>query len=399
MSKPTILCIASYYKGPRFMAECHRLGCNVLLLTKESLAERAWPREALEDVFYLPEFGRRDDVVKAVSYLARSREIDRIVAMDDYDVELVAALREHLRIPGMGDTTARYFRDKLAMRVQARDHGIRCPRFEHVLNHGRLHRFMEDVPGPWILKPRSEAGAVGIKKINAPHELWEWVERLGDDASNRLLEEYVAGPVFHVDSIVWDREILFSMPHQYLQPPFNIWNHGGIFGTRTVPPGSQLEQELQDMNRRVVQSMGLVRGVTHAEFIRSDKDGQVYFLEVASRVGGAHIDEMVEAATGMNLWEQWARVEVASLRGEQYHLPQHRYDCAGLLICLAKQEHPDLSHYTDPEVVWRLSKENHAGLIVTSPDCARVEWLLDQYSNRFQHDFLAVAPPTETPVE
>lgn len=399
MSKPTILCIASYYKGPRFMAECHRLGCNVLLLTKESLKERDWPREALEDVFYLPEFGRREDVVKAVSYLARSKEIDRIVAMDDYDVELVAALREHLRIPGMGDTTARHFRDKLAMRVQARDQGIRCPKFEHVLNHARLNRFMEDVPGPWILKPRSEAGAVGIKKINAPHELWEWVERLGDDASNRLLEEYVAGPVFHVDSIVWDREIVFSMPHQYLQPPFNIWNHGGIFGTRTVPPGTQLETDLQEMNRRVVQGMGLVRGVTHAEFIRSDKDGQVYFLEVAARVGGAHIDEMVEAATGLNLWEQWARVEVASLRGEEYHLPKHRYDCAGLLICLAKQEQPDMSHYDDPEVAWRLSRESHAGLILASPDCGRVEWLLDQYVHRFQHDFLAIQPPTETAVE
>ena len=57
-------------------------------------------------------------------FLARTRLIDRIVPLDDYDVETAAALREHLRVPGMGDTTARYFRDKLAMRVQARDRGL-----------------------------------------------------------------------------------------------------------------------------------------------------------------------------------------------------------------------------------------------------------------------------------
>lgn len=398
MATPLILCVASYFKGARFLTECRRLGCQVFLLTKDSLAGRPWPREALDDVFLMPEFTRREDVVKAVSYLARTREIDRIVPLDDYDVDLVASLREHLRIPGMGDTTARYFRDKLAMRVQARDAGIPCPRFEHVLNHARLHRFMEEVPGPWILKPRSEAGAVGIKKIHAPHELWEWVERMGDEQSHKLLEEFVAGPVFHVDSIVWDREVQFSVAHQYLKPPFDIWNHGGIFGTRTLPPASPGEPDLQDMNRRVIQAMGLVRGVTHAEFIRSEKDGQLHFLEIAARVGGAHIDDLVEASTGVNLWEEWARLEIASLKGEGYSVPAHRRDCAGLLICLARHEHPDLSAYSDPEVVWRMSHESHAGLILNSPDCGRIEWLLGQYAERFGHDFLAVQPPTDTPL-
>ena len=144
--------------------------------------------------------------------------------------------------------------------------------------------------------------------------------------------------------------------------------------------------------------MGLVRGVTHAEFIRSDRDGQVYFLEIAARVGGAHIDDLVEAATGVSLWQEWARLELASLRGEDYRVPEHRRDCAGLLICLARQATPDLSGYTDPEITWRLSKENHAGLILASPDCARVKNLLDEYAGRFVGDFLAIQPPTDVPL-
>ena len=399
MSRPlTILCVASFFKGIRFIQECHRQGCRVFLLTRQELADQPWPRETLEDVFYLPQFTNVEDVVKAVSYLARTEEIDRIIPLDDYDVELTASLREHLRIPGMGDTTARYFRDKLAMRVQARDTAIRCPRFEHVLNHQRLHRFMEEVPAPWILKPRGEAGAMGIKKIHDPLELWVEVENLGDQQSYRLLEEYVEGPVFHVDSIVWDRQILFSASHGYLRPPFDIWNHGGVFGTRTVPWGSPLELDLADMNRRVIQAMGLLRGVTHAEFIRSQKDGQLYFLEIASRVGGAHIDDLVAATTGVDLWQEWARLELAALRKEDYAVPEARRDCGGLLVCLARQEHPDLSGYSDPEVVWRIDRKHHAGLILTSPDPARVEELVASYVQRFGQDFLAVQPPRDKPL-
>ena len=108
----------------------------------------------------------RADTIKAVSYLARTRVIDRVVALDDFDVELAAALREHLRLPGMGETTVRHFRDKLAMRMKAREAGINVPDFIHVLNYDALHRFMENTPAPWVLKPRSMAGAIGIKKIH-----------------------------------------------------------------------------------------------------------------------------------------------------------------------------------------------------------------------------------------
>ena len=57
-------------------------------------------------------------------------------------------------------------------------------------------------------------------------------------------------------------------------------------------------------------AFGLVRGVAHTEFIKSHNDGQFYFLETAARVGGANIAEMVEAATGINLWSEWAKIEL-----------------------------------------------------------------------------------------
>src|SRR5262249_46481175 len=108
----TILCVASYFKGNRFLETCKREGCNVVLLTLESLLAEPWARAACDEVFAMPSFTDRAAVVNAVSFLGRTREFDRVAPLDDFDVELVAQLREHLRIPGMGDTTARYFRDK-----------------------------------------------------------------------------------------------------------------------------------------------------------------------------------------------------------------------------------------------------------------------------------------------
>src|SRR5947209_218080 len=202
-SRPlTVLCLAGFEKGYAFLEEAKRQGARVLLLTAEKLAGGAWPRDSIDEIHLMPDLSRRQDVIYGVSYLARTRIIDRIVPLDDYDVETAAALREHLRCPGMGDTTARYFRDKLAMRVKARDGGILVPDFMHALNRERLREFAERTHAPWVLKPRSEASAVGIKKVTSAEELWPLLDGLGDRQSFYLLEQFIAGDIFHIDSIV-----------------------------------------------------------------------------------------------------------------------------------------------------------------------------------------------------
>ena len=393
----TILCIGSYFKGARFLEECKRLGCHTILVTHEKLQNEAWPRAAIDEFFMLPDMYKQPDVTYAISYLARERTIDRIVPLDDYDVETAAGLREHLRIPGMGDTTARHFRDKLAMRVQARDKGIAVPEFVHVLNYPRLHEFMSRVPAPWVLKPRSEASSMGIKKIHNADELWQTLETLWDRQSYYVLEKFVPGDVYHVDSIVNDKQVLFSISNKYGLPPMTVYQGGGVFVTSTLPYGGEEDQALQTINRQVIEAMGMVRGVTHAEFIRGHEDGRFYFLEIAARVGGANIDLMIEHATGLNLWAEWARVEVCHLRGEPYTLPPVHQNYGGLIVSLARQEAPDTAAYNDPEIVWRLTKPHHVGLILAADDYARIQNRIGEYVPRIAADFTTSAPPLDKP--
>ena len=388
----TILCLASEYKGVPFIEEAKRQGCRLLLLTTEETAGAAWPWESIDEFFKMPDLYTQPDITYAVSYLARSHKIDRIVALDDYDVATAASLREHLRLPGMGESLARHFRDKLAMRVRADEAGILVPPYTAVFNYGDLRHFMEQVPPPWVLKPRFEAGAVGIRKLYDPDAVWGTLAALGDEQSFYLLEQFLPGDVYHVDAILWDGRPLFAIASKYGAPPLAVTQGGGIFNTRTLARDSAEAERLLAANERLLQALQHMRGVAHTEFIRAQGDGRFYFLETAARVGGANIDKMVRAATGIELWAEAARVEIAGLRGEVYQLPDHRHEYAALITCLARQEHPDLSAYDDPQIVWRLDKPYHAGLLIASPDAEQVEALLASYNGRFARDFLHHQP-------
>jgi biotin carboxylase len=392
----TFLCITTYEKGQEFMRECKRQGCRVFLLTAETLRHADWPRESLDDVFYIPAELSLPEIVNAVTYLEREKKIDRIVALDEFDMETAATLREHMRIPGMGLTTMRYFRDKLAMRMRALEHEIRVPDFIPVLNHDDIRYYLSHVSGPWVLKPRSEASAIGIKLIDSPEALWPILDGLGDQQSSFLLEKFIPGDVYHVDSVVSEREVVFSRVSRYGQPPMAVAQKGGIFTTYLLAEDSDEATALHTLNRELIRALGLVRGISHAEFISAGSDGHFYFLECAARVGGAYISEMIEVATGINLWREWARIEIASGQ-EPYRLPVVRGDYAGLILSLACQEDPDTSAYNDPEIALRLKRHHHAGLVLRSSDPARVQTLLENYSRRFAEEFLAIEPPGTKP--
>src|SRR5271165_3273475 len=345
-----ILCMTTYEKGQAFMRQCAAMGCRVLLLTIEKHRDADWPHDSLDEVVYMPEGLTLEQITNTVTYLARSRHFDRLLALDEFDMETIAHLREHMHIPGMGRTTTSHFRDKLAMRFEAQRAGepaggvsrVWVPEFTPVLNYDDLRAYMAGVPGPWVLKPRAEASAIGIRKIHEPEQLWRSLDELGDRQSFYLLERFVPGEIFHVDAITSDRQVVFTAVSQYGKPPMQVMHEGGVFTTRVIDRKSIDARELTAINAQLIPAMGLVRGVTHAEYIRG-ADGRYYFLEVAARVGGAFIADVVIQATGVDLWEEWARLEINALRGISYTLPLARDEHAGSVLCLAKTTEPDTS--------------------------------------------------------
>jgi len=397
-----IICLATYFKGADFIQECKAHGCHVILVTKEKMLREDWPRESLDDLIAVPNDAGPALFIDLLAFLARNRKIDRVVALEEFDVVTAALMREHLCLPGLSSSGAKVFRDKLSMAVHAQRAGIYVPDFVPLVNAEDVDEFMQRVPGPWVIKPRSDVSAIGISKVSEPEEVRRAIsemnerENLRERASYYVLARFVAGEVFHVDSIVNDGKVLFAGTNQYGRPPMQVAHQGGAYISRTLERGSADEKTLLSINKKLVRALGLERGATHAEFIKSDADGKFYFLEIAARVGGAYISDVLEAASGINLWREWARLEILDGKAPSKITPL-RKEYAGIILSLAKQEYPDTGAYTDGEIISRVKKRHHAGLILRAPRLDRVNQLLDDYSLRFVEDFVAVVPAPERP--
>src|SRR6185295_17229323 len=413
-----VICLATYFKGGDFIRECKSLGCNVILITKEKMLQEDWPRDSLDDLIAVPNDAGPPLMIDLTAFISRKVKVDRVVALEEFDVMTAALIREHFCLPGMSSSAAKTFRDKYRMAEAAKAAGIVLPDFVPLINPDEVRQFMERVPPPWIVKPRSDVSAIGIRKVSNPEEVLSLIsemnerENLRERASYYLLAQFVAGEVFHVDSLVSNGRVLFAGANRYGRPPLEVAHGGGAYVSRTVAHRSDDEKKLFAINRRLVKALKHDRGAAHAEFIKSDADGQFYFLEIAARVGGAYIADVLEAASGLNLWREWARMEVADGRARRQEqtaagktpdskatfdlkVKPLRNEYAGIVLSLSRQDSPDTSAYDHPEIVYRVKKDHHAGLIVRSKKLERIEELLTQYAARFADDFVAVVPPLE----
>ena len=328
--------------------------------------------------------------------MLRRRQFDAIVALDDFDVEVAAELRETFRVPGPGVTASSLFRDKLAMRERATAIGVRIPAFVAASHDPDIVRFLEAVPGPWLVKPRFDASAAGIRRCDRAQQVWDRLDELGDGRHGHLIEEMVPGELFHVDSLTAGGEVVFTEVNAYWKPLLDVYHGGEVYATRTLDRASPEVARLADINRRVLTGFGHQSGASHTEFMRARRDGELYFIETSCRVGGAETATMVEAATGVNLWAEWAALEVARLRDVRYVLPPARAGYGGVAISLARTERPDTSAFADAEIVARLDLPHHVGFVLAAEAPGRVEELLTDYIARVRRDFHASMPAAET---
>lgn len=395
------LVVSSYFKGGEFIKACKQLGNTVYFLTSSKLKEEPWPYDHIDEAFYLPENEDQEwnmkDLINGVAWLLKSKHVDRIIALDDFDVEKAALLREEFRISGMGQTTARYFRDKLAMRIRANDAGIKVPAFTSLFNDEHIHNYLSKVEGPWLIKPRGEASATGIKKAHTREEFWNIINGLGERRHKFLAEQFKPGDVYHVDALSVNGDLVFCKSSRYLDTPMEVAHGGGIFRSVSLADSDPDAKKLVKHTAVVMKAFGMQFSASHTEFIKSRETGEFIFLETSSRVGGAHLSDMVEAATGLNLWAEWAGVETAQAIGEKYKLPKLNEKYAGIIVSLARQEWPDMLPFNAPEVCWKMKKRQHVGIIMSSVDEERLMQLMDEYTGIIADQYNASAPVPDKP--
>lgn len=378
-SDRALLCVARKRAGRQFIQEALQLGCRVYVLTEDAEREAAWP-EGVSGVVTVWNMDDRHGALHVATELARRERLDRVVALLERDVEVAAAIRERLGIPGQPCWQANLFRDKLAMRLHALSCDVRVPYFAAAADRAAVGLMFDRVPAPYILKIRDGLGASNLTRLPDRESAWRAIDALGNQAERYLVEQFVAGDVFHVDAVTQDGEPRFAIASRYGLPLLDVVQ-GGNFVSYTIERKSDLSERLLEANRRIIQGFGFRRGITHIEFIVGAHDQEVYFLEGASRMAAARIPWVIEQATGVSLHREWASLE--ALDDHQVARPRDGY--AGIVATVAKRGPTDLSSFDDPHIVWRSPDPYVPGLIVRSDDPEVLLSRIRDFDRRFSH--------------
>lgn len=191
------------------------------------------------------------------------------------------------------------FRDKAMMKRKAQMSGLRVGVFEEVSHRDEVKRFFRrvnealmnvagDVEDPVHLKPTRAAGSVGHVIIRSLED----IDALPDDVFPCMVESHLDGQEFSVEAFIHNGRIWFMNINEYV--------HLGY--SQVLPPGEELEAQRPKIRRAVeklVSAFNMDNGVIHPEYF-IDAEGELNFGEVANRIPGGHIFDLIQRAYGFD---------------------------------------------------------------------------------------------------
>jgi hypothetical protein len=222
------------------------------------------------------------------------------VALYEETVEWAGALNSLYRDDPRVLNRAYLFRNKSLMKRKAMLAGIRVGYFEEVYRKEDVEKFMQRLneanlqldgeEDAWVhLKPFSAAGTVGHKLLRSKADI---EEKLVDEDFPCLVESHLPGKEFSCEAFIFDGKIRF----------LNITEYVKLGYSNFIPCGKELEAKrplIEEVMQKLVDSFGIQYGVIHPEWFLTE-DNTLSFGEVASRIPGGHIFELIEKAYGFD---------------------------------------------------------------------------------------------------
>lgn len=262
-------------------------------------------REGAAAIYQIPSLDDKNAVLAAAEVAARQMgSIDRVVSLHEDDMLTAAELR--VRHGAVGHRPARIlpFRDKLLMKDRLHRVGIEVPRFSEATNAAAL---AAELGFPLVLKPRQGSASRGIHTPADAKELAAALLAIGDALPDYEAEEYVVGPILHLDGLMQDGSVLVFQPFRYVGSCLEF-ARGSPIGVVMVDDAA-LATELRDFSARVCLALDWTDGPFHLEVIL--RNGQTpVFLEIGARVGGAFVPNTVMRAQSYSLVDETIRREL-----------------------------------------------------------------------------------------
>jgi phosphoribosylaminoimidazole carboxylase (NCAIR synthetase) len=272
------------------------------------------PSGAYAQVRVVESYDTSGEVEEIVLGIDAVDPVRAIVAQAEFDMERAARLRACLGLPGQSENSAHVFRNKPAMKACARDAGIAVADWIALTDTPGLLAFVERAGLPIVVKPQNGAGSFNVQVLRRASDLEAFIAKGFtpplDIRPNMMVESFVTGKTYHIDGLVLDGETRLNWPSVYATASLEFLdNDGEANASYLLHPENPLTARLQRFVQTVLDAFPTPQHCTfHAEVFHTDDD-ELVLCEIASRTGGARINDTLAACFGVNISEQWARAE------------------------------------------------------------------------------------------
>ncbi|MET8536474.1 hypothetical protein ABZV67_32530 [Streptomyces sp. NPDC005065] len=269
---------------------------DVALVTSPQAADGY--RDAFPTLIEVDDYPNSDGVDEALDRLCRSNDVTRIVHVTEEDILRAARARDRHGVPGQSLDQALPFRDKLVMKQRVAAAGLRTPGFRAPRDLDDARSFAAEHGWPVVIKPRLGFASSGVKVVRTADRLTEEIARR--ELSDVLLEEYIPGPVYHIDGEAEAGAARYICPSRYINNCLSF--HDSVpLGSVQLDADDPMTARLNTFTRDALAALpACERSPFHLEVMLREDDGQLYFCEIASRLGGAHVPQALTYRTGVN---------------------------------------------------------------------------------------------------
>jgi biotin carboxylase len=366
-------------------------------------AENDLPEKAARSLsaYYRADFSDPAGVLKVATEVASQIPVDRVESLWEPLMILAARLREMLGVPGMQVVETVPFRDKEAMKQLLDTAGIRTPHHYRCKTIADVHRAVERIGFPLIIKPIAGAGSADTYRINDRSDL-DGVLPMVRYLPQVSVEEFVEAEEFTFDTVCARGQILFYNICWYRPRPLVGKQHEWVSQQTVVlrDPDVEYLAAGREMGRKVIEAMDFGDGFTHMEWYLKP-DGEVVFGEIAARPPGGRTVDAMNFASDIDLFRWWGE---AVVHGQVPEPLERKYNCVnifkrangvgriqryqGLEPLLAEfGEHVvtvELNPIGSPRRDWRQTLIGDGMVVIRHPDLQTATHIADRFATDLQ---------------
>ncbi|WP_168203368.1 ATP-grasp domain-containing protein [Oceanispirochaeta crateris] len=267
------------------------------------------PCRSRADQFLNIDLKDRVGLVEAAEELMTTRNIQGVFTCGTDFSASVAWIAEKLNLPGIPYQTALDCTDKYRMRMKFKEQNIPIPAFCELSAELDPHKETKHLLYPLVVKPVDNMGGRGVITVDTPENLEKALsEAIKFSRTNRaIVEEFMDGPEFSIDSLVVDGELVicgFADRHIYYPPCFIEMGH-------TLPSNIEKseEEEIYRVFKNAVKALNITTGAAKGDIKLTSRG--VMIGEIAARLSGGYMSGWTfPYASGVSLVEEGMRLSM-----------------------------------------------------------------------------------------